>query len=199
MQTKFTIAEIFSEPLSDDVRFDMLMQEVIPIVSQLINKYEKKLEKIMDTSDIKQICMIELYKTIKSFDVTIPNSFYSYYKVCAERAILKNWKMHRLDKRKAIFLAESLDRETKDNSGLYGIDLVENNIDEYNPTYNMELYRLRSIVKKIELNLSPKEAKIFTLYTSGYSYKVIAKILCESEKKVDNTIQKIRKIYRPML
>lgn len=199
MESRHIITKIYSDSLTNDERFEQLMNEVLPIINLLTQKYQEKFIKIMEPSDINQLCMMELVKVVTTFDQTTPESFYNYFRVCAERSLLKVWKMNKLDKRKTIYYACSLDKELKEDSGFYGIDLIENNVAEFEPCYNMEQKRLQSIERKMNSRLSVEEVKIFDLYKQGYTYKAIAKMLGKSEKKIDNTIQKIRKIYRPML
>ncbi len=59
--------------------------------------------------------------------------------------------------------------------------------------------KIRTLVDTIQSNLSPYEAKVWWLYTSGLSAKVIAEKVDSDVRSVNNAIYRIRKKLRQLL
>jgi RNA polymerase sporulation-specific sigma factor len=67
---------------------------------------------------------------------------------------------------------------------------------KYDPQVEEEFLEKSSLIKKILAQLPDVERAIFNSYAQGYSYDEIVKIFDISKKKIDNTVQKVRKLVR---
>ncbi len=59
--------------------------------------------------------------------------------------------------------------------------------------------KIRALVDRIQSNLSPYEAKVWWLYTSGLSAKTIAERVGSDARSVNNAVYRIRKKLRQIL
>lgn len=80
-------------------------------------------------------------------------------------------------------------------------DVVVVELDDYNATTpdlesQIDKYQRRQEIKAVLDSLQPIERAIFNAYANGYCYSDIGKIFDLPKKKIDNTIQKIKKGIR---
>ncbi|MGL5978473.1 MAG: sigma-70 family RNA polymerase sigma factor [Erysipelotrichaceae bacterium] len=172
---------------------------VLPIVKRIQGTYRVSYRKMMEDQDIEQICLIELARCIHLFNLGVSDDFLAFYKVCAERAVLGALRTQRQHNHRAMNDSVSLDCEMAGCEGISLMDVVENNIDEFNPTYHVLSLTYQEILEEILTAFSEEENAIIRMHIHGYSYKDIADKLKLGPKKVDNTIQKLRKVYRPII
>ena len=67
---------------------------------------------------------------------------------------------------------------------------------KFSPEAEEQFLEKSSTIKKILTSLPEIERAIFNCYFQGYSYDEIVKIFNTSKKKIDNTIQKVRKLIK---
>lgn len=146
--------------------------------------------------DIFQEGFIGLIKAIRSYDSTKNAAFSTFASLCIRRNIISAIKYANSEKFKILNLA------IYSNSDLDGSWNPENVF--YHQHSNLSYFKSDEILltgEQIEflnnnLKLSPFEKKVFKYLISQYTYVEISKFLNENSKKIDNTIQRIKKKLR---
>ncbi|MGL5981739.1 MAG: sigma-70 family RNA polymerase sigma factor [Cetobacterium sp.] len=144
-----------------------------------------------ESDDLLQEGYIGLMKAIKSFDENKNACFSTFANLCIRRQIITAVKTHSSAKYQNL------------NSALMGEEYVGfEEVTKYNaPSINFynpeEIVLGKELVRLLEGflvdNLSDLEKKVFYYLCKEYSYIEISEFLEESPKKIDNTIQRIKK------
>lgn len=137
-----------------------------------------------DYYDLSQEGFIGLIKAIKTFNENKNTSFSTFANICIRGQIITAIKKSNSDKYKALNLNNESDEE---------IDLIIKN-NYYSPEnilLGKELIELLKIY--LNNNLSFLERQVFLYLCKEYTYIEIAILLNEPPKKIDNTIQRIKK------
>ncbi len=198
MDIQFEILKTMAED-SEVEKIQKLRKLTTPITKRIMRKYRTTYQRFMEDQDIEQICLLELSGCIERFNPEVSTDFLGYYRVCAENAVLGNLRKMRQLNNKANYESISLDSEIADCENISGIDMLKNNILDYEPEYNIKKLHYENIYKIVIKQITSLEKQIFEDYLKGDSYVALSKKYLVSVKKVDNTIQKIRKIYRPLI
>ncbi|MGL5355628.1 MAG: sigma-70 family RNA polymerase sigma factor [Cetobacterium sp.] len=139
-----------------------------------------------DTDDLLQEGYIGLTKAIKYFDESKNVSFGTFAYLCIRRQIITAVKTYNSNKN--ICLNNSTQNEY----------IVDNYLKDKMPNPE-EVLLQKEFKKKIiifsEKNLSDFEKIVFHYMHLGYKYNEIADLTEISKKKIDNTIQRIRKKF----
>ncbi|MGL6065803.1 MAG: sigma-70 family RNA polymerase sigma factor [Cetobacterium sp.] len=144
-----------------------------------------------DSDDLMQEGLIGLIKAIKSYDDSRNACFSTFANLCIRRQMITAIKNHNSDKYKNLNQAMQVE----------GYSTHEENIHYSYPSlgfYSPEdiflgkelVYLLTNFLNE---NLSSLEKKVFNFLCKEYSYIEIANFLDESPKKIDNTIQRVKK------
>ncbi|MGL5088874.1 MAG: sigma-70 family RNA polymerase sigma factor [Cetobacterium sp.] len=144
-----------------------------------------------ESDDLLQEGYIGLIKAIKSFDENKTACFNTFANLCIRRQIITAVKTHNSAKYQNL------------NSAIMGEEYISfeemtkytsPSINFYNPE---EIVLGKELVKLLEKflieTLSDLEKKVFYFLCKEYTYVEIADSLNESPKKIDNTIQRIKK------
>ncbi|MGL5544448.1 MAG: sigma-70 family RNA polymerase sigma factor [Cetobacterium sp.] len=144
-----------------------------------------------DSDDLMQEGFIGLIKAIKSFDENRNACFSTFANLCIRRQMITAVKNHNSDKYKN--LNQAMQGE--------GYSTHEENVHYTSPSLGFyspediflgkELVHL--LTSFLDDNLSFLEKKVFRYLCKEYTYIEIANFLDESPKKIDNTIQRIKK------
>lgn len=146
--------------------------------------------------DIFQEGFIGLVKAIKSYDNTKNTAFSTFANLCIRRNIISAIKYANSEKFRILNLA------IYSNSDLEGDWNIENIFyQRYSTNFNFETEESLITIEQLQflnynLRLSNFEKKVFKHLLSQYTYIEIAKLLNENTKKIDNTIQRIKKKIR---
>ena len=144
-----------------------------------------------DSDDLMQEGLIGLIKAIKSYDETRNACFSTFANLCIRRQMITAVKNHNSDKYKNLNLAmQGEGYSTQEES----IHYSRPSLGFYSPEdifLGKELVNL--LTGFLEENLSTLEKKVFTYLCKEYTYVEIADFLNEPPKKIDNTIQRIKK------
>lgn len=144
-----------------------------------------------DVDDLLQEGFIGLLKAIKSYDVTKNTCFTTFANICIRRQLITAIKNSNSDKYKNLNLA------------IQGNDYSEcaESIKYDTPSFGFcspeDIYLGKELIAQLndflDKNLSKLEKKVFKYLCKEYTYTEIAKMIDEPPKKVDNTIQRIKK------
>ncbi|MGL4905005.1 MAG: sigma-70 family RNA polymerase sigma factor [Cetobacterium sp.] len=144
-----------------------------------------------DSDDLMQEGFIGLIKAIKSYDDNRNACFSTFANLCIRRQMITAVKNHNSDKYKNLNQAmQGEGYSTHEESVHYSFP----SLGFYSPEdifLGKELVNL--LTSFLEENLSSLERKVFSYLCKEYSYIEIATFLDESPKKIDNTIQRVKK------
>jgi RNA polymerase sporulation-specific sigma factor len=144
-----------------------------------------------DIDDLLQEGYIGLMKAIKSFDETKDICFSTFANLCIKRQIITAVKSSNSNKNEKLNTSLIGDKDTNLD------DLIQYSkpsVSYYSPEDLVLGKELLQLLKGfLDKNLTPLEKKVFTYICKQYKYTEIAKILEEEPKKIDNTIQRVRK------
>lgn len=168
------------------------IEKIFNYYKNLILKNNHKLFiKGAEVDDLLQEGYIGLIKALKSYNENKNASFKTFANLCIRRQIITTIKSQNTSKHKNL------------HSAIMGDDYIKiEEITKYN-TPSLNLSNPENIILGKELteylkiflnnNLSSFEKKIFYFLSKEYTYIEIANITNETPKKIDNTIQRIRK------
>ncbi|HCI29219.1 MAG TPA: sigma-70 family RNA polymerase sigma factor [Fervidobacterium sp.] len=171
---------------------DLIVEKFYPMVVKIASQFYAPWAEF---DDIVQNGLIGLIKAVFYFE-----SGKSSFSTFAWRSIESEIKT---------FITYQNRKKNKMLSESTSMDSIFDNVDDEQIDYfvadedvntNVVRKTILSIVhEEILENLKGEEIQIFELWLDGYSYKEIEKKVCVNFKKVDNTIQKVKKIVRSKL
>lgn len=147
-----------------------------------------------DFDDILQEGMIGLYKAVQNYDKGKNDNFARFASMCIHRQIQSAVKIANAKKNLPLNDYFSINEEgaiESDNERTAQIILVTK--DRIVEKISLQKEKNSYIINKIKELLNPEQYKILILYLNGYSYGEIAEFSSLTVKKVDNTIQTIKK------
>ncbi len=153
----------------------------------------------LEKEDLFQEATIGFLKAIERFDVEVGVKFSVYlYHCCLHQVrlfIRRNRGMAYQLLSNAISLnhpAPSIVTESRGNLE----EVVHDNNPGMDPVKMAHYIETKGLMDDILEDLSPLEKKIFFLRNQGYTYNDIAKACSTTSKKVDNILQKIRRLAK---
>lgn len=176
-----------------------LMNRYKKISNFYISKYKGLLEEFYDLNDLKQIGLIALYQAILTFNECMECSFSTYYGILLDRDLCMCLRDLAKESNRSNYKAIRLDECVQENEGVYRVDLIKNERVDYDPKKNMDLIVYKSLLDKELSSLDSVEKEIFKLWSEGYRYDEMSSILKVDKKKIDNTVQKIKKLLKRRL
>ncbi len=149
--------------------------------------------------ELKQLMIAVWYRAVEEYQPEY-GIFYAYAKLCVQREMVSflrdemslSGKLHRQQ--------FSLDEPLHDmDCTTYG-DLIESHYWNTNPAAEFQLQETWSTIRTvIDTQLNELEQKVFARQQAGISYEDIASELGISEKKIDNILQKIKRLLKMRL
>jgi RNA polymerase sporulation-specific sigma factor len=182
----------------------MINQHDVLAMQLLIQKYQGIIETVIKNimydqylwqsyrDDLVQQGLITLIDCAQRFIIDRQVKFNSFFSVCLERKIRNQVKSYYSQQGKYVN-AISLDASIEGYDDLVVCDNVESTAYELRGDYHMALHQLQEQVNELLEHCDTTEQQIFQLKMAGYSYQEISKKLDCDIKKVDNTVQKVRK------
>lgn len=173
LKTKDCNELVLSARKGDQEAFCVLFDRFKPFIKY----YSKKFTNVLiDVDDLSQEGCLGLTSAIRCFKEDSGASFKTYARLCIKRSILS-----------AVRTAGHYVTLSLENVG--NIDKrVENPEDLVIMREN-----ILSVKNAIMCGSTPFERKVLLLYINGFSYKSIANKLCVGTKKVDNSLQRVRR------
>ncbi len=180
-----------------DKEIDDLITSCENLIKATINKIIKENGGQYDDKDLDllQEGSLGLYNAINTYNPEKDVTFTTYAGVCIKNKILDYIRKESVFKKNIGYQKNNKDADS-DEYDLLG------NIKDPSKTPEEELIeKEEELIKKDKLenimsNLNDTEKEILRLYIQFNSYDEIAKKLNITSKKVDNTIQKIKKYYK---
>lgn len=178
---------------NDEESIEKIIKRYRKMILVVIKEYSLWL-KMIELDDFIQEGNIGILKAIKYFDGSRNVQFSTFVKLCIKTRLISFVTSSSLEKHNiltnTIYNGKSLTKEGEFKSIVEEIS----GSDRFNPEKILcikELYNELKIFFEKELSLFEQE--VFVRLFKGYSYKEICVNLKEKPKKIDNTIQRIRK------
>lgn len=145
----------------------------------------------VERDDLYQEGNIALYGAFNTFDVERCVPFYAFANLCIERSMIGYMRKYSTLATRQFYNSLSLDSFVSDEVSLYLGDVIPDNsevsaLTKYDETIG-QLYLYSDVITDFEKN-------VLVMQVAGYSYNETALHLKCSVKKIDNTIQKIKRL-----
>ena len=175
--------------------FNLLAAKYERYIYYIINLYKKRYYFFAyEDIDLYNEGLILLYDCIFSYRDDLDVRFSSYFLACLKRRYLFLIRNLANNKNKTHALAISLDYCPGDSElDLYSV------IDNQALSVSEQVYHNDLIEKTLTVlvgNLNEMENKIIYYYLQSYRYNEIARLLNIDLKKIDNTVQKYKKLVK---
>lgn len=176
----------------DEDAKNLLFQKYKFIIDILIKKYKKYLTSLnIDYQETYSECSVGFSDGLKNYQEEKKSSLATFITLCIERRLGNIIRKYNREKYKGLQETYSLDYAYGDNE-LRLMDLVSDDY-EHDPLKSMtEEEGYMELITNIKAILTEKEYEVFVLMIRGLSYTEIAKILNNTPKQIDNTIQRIK-------
>lgn len=177
----------------DDKAFSELIKQYSPLISSIVRKYFLA---GFEVEDLMQVGYISLIKAIKNYDDKNGANFSTYLYMVVQGDIKNEITKSQNNKNATLNNALSLDLTLEDDDDEEGYspwaylfvsdDSIEDEV--------IKEQKIKTILDTLKQNLDKEERGILSLYLQGYKYAEIASKQGVSNKKVDNTITKAKKL-----
>lgn len=183
----------------DEDAKNLLFHKYKFIIDILIKKYNKYLISLnIDYQEIYSECTVGFSDGLKSFQEEKNASLATFITLCIERRLGNIIRKYNREKYKGLQETYSLDYAYGDND-IRLIDIISDDY-EHDPLKNMtEEEGYFELVNSIKDKLTAREFEVFVLMIRGLSYIEISKILNNTPKQIDNTMQRIKNKIRNLL
>lgn len=153
------------------------------------NKY---IPRGVEMEDLYQEGRIALYDSLYSYKTFINVPFYSFTKLCIERKMGGYLRKFNSETTKLFYSSLSLDMTVTEDKNVYLHEMVADDILKVSAFmhYAEDLNRLALD----QTTLSRFEKKVLILKIYGYTYSEMGQLMDCSAKKVDNTLQKVKRL-----
>lgn len=168
-------------------------------IERILNSYRRKIYKSSerfylkggDRNDLVQEGFIGLMKAIKNYDENKEVSFNTFATLCIKRQMITAIRCQNLEKHKVIHTA------IQNTSHMTEEFEICKNICSFEYTSPEEILLGKELAELLQVyldeNLTKLEKKIFYYFCQQYNYAEISNILEEPQKRVDNTIQRVKR------
>lgn len=168
------------------------------IIDILIKKYQKAIIVLnIDMQEVYSECAVGFSDSLRSFQDDKDSTLPTFISLCVERRLNDLIKKYSREKYKIINDTYSLDY-FYEQFGRPLMDVLSDNSNEPLGAM-MEEEEYKELLEGIEKVLSKKENNVFKFMLNGFDYKQIAKILGETPKQIDNTMQRIKTKIKKLL
>lgn len=195
--------------LSDEELLNLIKQGNSEAMTYILNKYKGMVKGKArglylfggESEDLIQEGMIGLFEAIQSFDHEKEASFSSFAGLCVTRQMYTAIRAAARKKHSPLNSYVPLDVQTQDEDVQHL--LFSGSEPRLNVSSAEDLVIDRenavSIEHKIYSGLSEMEKKVYDLYMDGVSYTEIAMALHQSQKSIDNALQRIKAKTRKLI
>ena len=144
----------------------------------------------IDMQEVYSECAVGFSDGLRSFQEDKNSTLPSFITLCVERKLNILIRKYNREKYKILNDAYSLDYFYEQ----FGRPLMDTLVDNSNePLDNMmEEEECEELLNEIRKILSKKENSVFELMLRGFNYQQISKILGNTPKQIDNTIQRLK-------
>lgn len=193
--------------LNDHELLYLIRQDSDEAKRLMYSKYEKLLWSIvhaqtkhyvhlgMERDDFFQDASISFFQSLDSYREDRNASFSTFLFVCVERKV-KTMVRNMFRGNNSLFLeCLSMDEEIHNAENIALVETVENPYPEYCPVWSLRLKEDVDVMNGYFSRMKPVDKDIFDSWRDGFSYREISMRYDIDQKYIDNTIQKIKRLY----
>lgn len=161
------------------------------IIDILIKKHLKVINVLnIDMQEVYSECAVGFSDGLRRFQEDKDSTLPTFITLCIDRRLNNLIRKYNREKYKVLNDTYSLDYFYEQ----FGRPLMDILVDTSNePLVNMtEEEDYEELLNSIRITLSKKENSVFELMLRGFSYQQISKILGNTPKQIDNTIQRLK-------
>ena len=168
------------------------------IIDILMKKYNYLFNTLnVDGQEVYSECAVGFSDALRSYQDNKDTSLPTFITLCIERRLHGLAKKYNREKYKILHETYSLDY-FYDQFGRPLIEILTDNSNE--PLFNMtDEENCMELLSEIQKKLSHKEFEVFSLMIRDFNYQQIAKILQNTPKQIDNTMQRIKTKIKNLL
>ncbi len=197
------------ENRTDEELITSLYEKNADIEEYLLEKYKPLVRKIAKTDafkisggdheDLLQEGMIGLMKAVKNYDPRKGASFFTFAALCIRGQMINAVEASNRDKNIALNSYISLYENTSEGGDSKLMDSVDELMTRSVEDVVIDIATARELDRRIHMELSDFEVRVYEMHMDGMEYTEIAKQLGKEKKSIDNAIQRIKKKVREIL
>ncbi|HAV01308.1 MAG TPA: RNA polymerase subunit sigma-70 [Lachnospiraceae bacterium] len=197
------------ENRTDEELITSLYEKNADIEEYLLEKYKPLVRKIAKTDafkisggdheDLLQEGMIGLMKAVKNYDPRKGASFFTFAALCIRGQMINAVEASNRDKNIALNSYISLYESTGEGGDAKLMDSVDELMTRSVEDVVIDIATARELDRRIHMELSDFEVRVYEMHMAGMEYSEIAKQLGKEKKSIDNAIQRIKKKVREIL
>jgi RNA polymerase sporulation-specific sigma factor len=195
LQTRLQLAdrgrELHQQQRNDDATFATLVDEHRAMARAIAARYYAP---GLDRGDLEQEALIGLQKAARDYDGSLGSSFKAFASLCIERHVMTAVKTATRQKHEPLNHGARLEQPLSEDADAGTLGDVVADTSAREPAEILitkeELEHLSDIVQE---RLTELERRCLMMVADGIRYKQIASTLGETEKSVDNALQRARR------
>lgn len=172
----------------------MIVKQYERLIWSIVLKFQGAMHQMgISKDDLFQEGMIGLLEALDCYreDLNVP--FRNFACLCAERQMRSLIRKYSGQNFGIIHNSLSLDQSLVHDDSMIVMDTIADNNCFNDPAWVFNYrYCLQQVQEQVQ-EFSSLERSVLTYRAHGYSYKEIAEVCCVSYKKVDNTLQKVKR------
>lgn len=176
----------------DEHSLQTLLDKYSVVITNTLRNYFIRSILILHGEELFQEATILLYETIYGYRYDCEASFATYYRNVLHNMLTNFYRSLYTYGSQYVRDIVSLDIKIGPYDSTF-LDFLPNENTSFEGVYFLQQFEMAQLIDKYANRLQDEERNIFFLRIKGYSYKEIAKLLNINKKRVDNTLQKIRK------
>lgn len=176
-----------------------LRKRYLPFVYKIVNTCLSSAKQCaIYKEDLIEEALFSLLEAASAYRESQGCSFSSFFYTCAYRRVKTTLRHYLREANSVNLYAMSLDAPVREEEGLYMVDYCSDS-GMSDPAQILHYKEAFERVQEVLENLSDQEKKVWYVYQEDCSYQKAAQILGCSQKKYDNTIQKIKRLIKRRL
>lgn len=183
----------------EEEAFLKLMDRYKKISKIYIERYCTLYSTYLEMSEMYQLSLLSLYNSILNYDKEMDCTFSTYFSVVFEHDILMLLRHVQRERNKSNFNTVSLDCWVAESEGVYMVDVMANQREEFEPSKKMEKTNLHEQIDEVLHRFTKQEEEIFRMWMSGYTYKEMGEKFSVDKRRIEYIVRKIRKQLAPIL
>lgn len=191
----FELIDMVSE--NHEEATDILYEKYNYIVEVLLSKYKRSAMHLgVDLNEFRQEAMVGFSDALVNYNQEANASLSTFISLCVKRRLRNYLRKASTQKNKMLQEMYSLDYESTEEVSLR--DFIGDNRKDPQVTLE-DNENVAALKEKINEVLSPFEKEVYALMINGFTYDEISSILNINQKKVYNTIARIRSKIKEIL
>lgn len=182
--------------MNDEWAYKELLNRVEAIMVRHLCSNDYKFKAKYEYEELIQMGFDKLPYLIDTYRESSKAKFTTFFSICFRNLCMNCYRSNKCDKHKANSEACSTDNRVYGEDDTRYIDILIDKSGRYDVEKKVINKLVIEQIQNIIIQMDKDEKDIYDLWVVGYSYSSIANELGLSTKKVDNTLQKLKKLCR---